>query len=74
MGAQGYSFNLENGFEFLRGAGSCEEEALSVDAPERDQGGCCHFGFDSLGDGLQAEGVSEADDGPDYRQVVGVVS
>ena len=40
---------------------------------EGDQGGGGDFGFHSFGDGSEAEGVGQADDRPDDRQVVGVV-
>ena len=70
----GEPVEVQDGVEFLGGAGFGVEEALGADAAEGDEGGGGDVGFHSFGDGPQAEGVGEADDGPDDGQVVGVVS
>jgi len=54
------------------GAGFSVEEALGAGAAEGDEGGGGDLGFYSFGDSSEAEGVGEADDGPDDGQVVGV--
>jgi hypothetical protein len=72
-GPQGELVHGEDGVEFLCGAGFGVEEALGAGAAQGDEGDRGHVGFHSFGDGSEAEGVREADDGPDYRQVVGVL-
>ena len=72
-GPQGQPVHVEDGVEFLCGAGFGVEEALGAGAAEGDEGGGGDVGFHSFRDGAEAEGVREADDGPDDCQVVGVV-